>query len=162
VINQTEAVEFLHAGRIAVVGASDDQKNFGGTVLRALTDHGIEAVPVNPHHDQVGGQPCYAGLADVPGQIEGVLVMVAGPAAVEAVRQALARNVPRIWLFKGLGGPGAVSDEALALCAALDTPVIAGACPLMFLEPVKGAHRFHRALRHLNGSVGLPSRADAA
>jgi predicted CoA-binding protein len=155
VVNQEEAVEFLRSGRIAVVGASDDAKNFGGTVLRALADHGVDAVPVNPGHDEVGGRSCYATIADVPGDVDGVIVMVSGADAVQVVGQSIARKVPRVWLFKGIGGPGALSDEAVALCEDHDTAVIAGACPLMFLEPVKGAHRFHRTLRRLNGSVEM-------
>jgi predicted CoA-binding protein len=155
VINQEEAVEFLRSGRIAVVGASDDPKNFGGTILRALTDHGVEVVPVNPRYDEVGGGPCYATIGEVPGDVDGVIVMVSGAEAVKVVGQSIARHVPRVWLFKGIGGPGALSDEAVALCEARDTAVIAGACPLMFLEPVKGAHRFHRALRRINGSVQM-------
>ena len=56
-------------------------------------------------------------------------------------------GIDHIWLFKGLGGPGALSDDALAVCEDRGLDVVAGACPLMFLEPVGGFHRLHRAAR---------------
>jgi predicted CoA-binding protein len=154
VIEQRKVQEFLANGPIAVVGASDDPKNFGGTVGRALVEHGIDVVYVNPKHDVVGGEPCYATVKDIPGEVGGVLVMVGGAGALDVIRNASARGVRRIWLFKGLGGPGAASDEAVALCMKLRMDVVAGACPMMFLEPVRGGHRFHRFLRRTTGAVG--------
>jgi hypothetical protein len=61
-----------------------------------------------------------------------------------------------VWLFKG-AAPGAVSDEAVQLCRDHNIAVIPGACPLMFLEPVHGVHRVHRALRHANRSLAKAS-----
>jgi hypothetical protein len=58
-----------------------------------------------------------------------------------------------VWLFKGLGGPGAASDDAIRLARELGLDVVPGACPLMFLDPVRGAHRLHLAIRRLNGAV---------
>jgi hypothetical protein len=46
-----------------------------------------------------------------------------------------------------------MSDEAVALCDELGLDVIPGACPLMFLDPVRGAHRFHRLVRRARGAV---------
>lgn len=60
---------------------------------------------------------------------------------------------PRVWLFMGLGGPGALSDEAVQLCHDKGIDVVAGACPLMFLEFVGWSHKLHRMARHLNGSL---------
>jgi hypothetical protein len=56
-------------------------------------------------------------------------------------------------VVEGLGGRGAVSDEAVELCHRHDIAVIEGACPLMFLQPVGFAHRTHRAFRRMNRSV---------
>src|SRR4051812_93365 len=144
---------FLGSDRIAVVGASDDPKSFGSTVFQALLDHGCTVVPVNPAHDKVAAMTCYPSLEAVPTAVSAVLVMVPAAAAVSVVHDAINLGVKRIWLFKGLGGHGAVSEGALAACAEHGVDVVAGACPLMFLEPVGGFHRFHRAMRHLNHSV---------
>src|SRR4051794_28295511 len=152
-IDQRKADEFLHSGRIAVVGASDDPKNFGGSVHRALVEHGINVVSVNPTANTIGGARCYPTLEDVPGEIAGVIVMVSGERATEAIRATANRSIPRVWLFKGLGGTGSASPDAIDLAHQLELDVIPGACPLMFLEPVRGAHRVHHAVRRLNRSL---------
>jgi predicted CoA-binding protein len=92
-------------------------------------------------------------LASVPGNVDGVVVMVGPARSAEVVRACAARGVERVWLFRGLGGPGAVSDDAVRLCSDHRIDVVIGACPLMFLEPVGWVHRLHRAARHANGSL---------
>ncbi len=144
---------FLAQPRITVVGPSDGKDNFGGAIYRALKAHGHDVVAVNPKVQRVDGDPCYADLASVPGAPGGVLIMVKASEAIAVVRDCLASDVRHVWLFKGLGGPGAVSDEAITLCREAGVDVVEGACPLMFLEPVGLAHRIHRGLRRLNGSL---------
>lgn len=152
-IDPAKADAFLSSGRIAVVGASDDPKNFGRTIVSELTKHGIDAVAVHPHAEMVASVHAYPSLAVVPGVIDGVIVMVPKDAAVSVVHDCIDRGVTRVWLFKG-AGRGAVSDEAVELCKTHGISVVEGACPLMFLEPVAGIHKFHRVLRRMNGSVG--------
>jgi predicted CoA-binding protein len=152
-IEMATVKEFLAGRRFAVVGASDDDKSFGGVVYRALRDHGYDVVPVNRSSREVAGDTCYPDLASVPGELDGVVVMVNQRAALDVVRDSAARGVHRVWLFKGAGAPGAVSDEAIQLCDELGLAAVAGACPLMFLEPVGWFHRLHRGIRRLGGSL---------
>ena len=147
------AEAFLRAGRLAVVGASDDSKKFGGTIFRAMRDKGLDVVPVNPSADTVAGVTCWPDVAAVPGRLDGVVVVVNRRAALEVVRQCVDRGVPRVWLFKGIGGPGASSDEAVELCRSNGIDVVDGACPLMFLEPVGWFHRVHRSVRRARGDL---------
>ena len=155
-IDPAQATAFLSAGRIAVVGASDEPKNFGRTIVQALTDHDIDAVAVHPKSASVAGRPCYADVQSVPGAIDGVIVMVTKSAALQVVQECTERGVSRVWLFKG-AGPGAVSDDAIRFCEEHGISVVAGACPLMFLEPVRGVHKMHRALRRANRSLAKAS-----
>lgn len=152
-VDPETAREFLQSRRIAVVGASADPKAFGHTVYVALRDHGHDVVAVNPSTPVVAGDRCYPSLDAVPGDVDAVLVMVRAELASDVVRAAAALGIRRVWLFKGLGGPGAVSDEVVAEARQLDMAVVDGACPFMFLEPVRAFHRFHRAVRRLNGSL---------
>jgi predicted CoA-binding protein len=152
-IEQRDIDSFLGCRRIAVVGASDDEKNFGRTIYTELKVHGHEVVAVNPNAEVVAGDPCYPSLAEVPGAIDGVFVIVPGPVAARVVRDAAAIGVSHVWLFQGIGGPGSVTDEAKAVAAEHGMQLVAGACPLMFLEPVSWFHRMHRTMRHLNRSL---------
>lgn len=161
------ATAFLAAGRLAVVGASPERDNFGRTVLRELLDHGCDAVAVNPTAtdagiDEVEGAPCYRTPADVPGPVAGAIVMVGADRAAQVVRACADAGVPRVWLFRGLGGPGALTEDALRACELHHLEVVAGACPLMFLEPVGAVHRIHRAARRLTGAVDRCTEAHLA
>jgi predicted CoA-binding protein len=156
-IDPATTSDFLAQHRIALIGASANPKSFAATIYCALRENGYDVVAVGRGVDTFAGDACYGELADVPGDIDGAIVMVRKEAAEQAVKQCVSRGVRRVWLFKGLGGPGAVSDEAVRLCRDAGVEVIPGACPLMFLEPVRGFHRFHRALRRLNGSLDRAS-----
>jgi hypothetical protein len=104
-------------------------------------------VPVN---DRAGGaaiegEPSYPTLADVPGSVGGVVVMVPPEQAADVVRGAIERGVERIWLHAGIGSSCA-TEEAVRLCRERGVEVVDGACPLMFTEPVRGFHRLHRVV----------------
>lgn len=151
-IDMSKAQTFLASGRLAVIGASESRGNFGRTVVEALEAHGTPTVVVHPSGSPVAGAKCYRSVSETPGPLDGVIVMVPPAAASKVVAECIDAGVPRVWLFKG-AGPGAVSDEAVQLCEKSGVEVIAGACPLMFLEPVRGVHRLHRALRRANRSL---------
>lgn len=148
---------FLAQHRFALIGASNNPRSFSNTIYRELRSHGYEVVPVNPNDEVVEGDRCYPDLASVPGVVDGVMVMLPKAASADVVRACIERRVGHVWLFRGIGGAGAVSDEALDLCREHGIHVVAGACPLMFLEPVAWFHRAHRAIRHLNGSLAKAS-----
>jgi len=152
-IDQSAALRFLDLPRLAVVGASDDPRKFGNTIYRELRKRGRDAVAVNPNVSSIDGEPCYPDLGSLPEPVDGVVVMVGRDHSAEVVQSCADHGIKKVWLFKGLGGPGAVSDEALAICRDNGIGVVAGACPLMFLEPVGSVHRVHRALRRLNRSL---------
>ncbi|HVM51947.1 MAG TPA: CoA-binding protein [Acidimicrobiales bacterium] len=152
-IDARDAEAFLAHQRFAVVGASDKPDSFGRTILHELATRGKDVVAVHPGAATVDDRPCYPDLASVPGELDGVIVMVNRDKAADVVRACIDRGVPRVWLFKGVGGSGAVSDEAMALCHEHGIDVVAGACPLMFADPVGWFHRVHRGARRLNGSL---------
>ena len=151
-IDRRKVEDFLAQHRFAVVGVSDKAGNFGLTVYRELRDKGYDVVPVNPHVAAVDDATCYPDLASVPRELDGVIVMVPRDRAADVVQECADLGIPRVWLFRGVGA-GAVSDEAVALCHEHGIEVVAGACPLMFLEPVGSVHRFHRGWVRLTGRL---------
>lgn len=151
-IDPTQASKFLEEGRVAVIGASDERSNFGRTVCEALLAHGTEVVAVHPSATSSAGAPCYPTISAAPQPVDTAIVMVPASASAGVVEECIASGIKRIWLFKGFGA-GAVSAEAVEACRSSGVEVIEGACPLMFLEPVRGIHSFHRTLRRMNRSV---------
>lgn len=152
-VNEGAAREFLAQRRIAVVGVSDAKDNFGRTIYEELEKRGYDVVAVTTAGPTVLGEPAHADLREVPGTLDGVIVMVHRDRAVGVVETAVELGIPRIWLFRGVGGAGAVSDAAVAAAQRAGVTVIAGACPLMFLEPTAKVHLIHRGIRRANGSL---------
>ena len=156
-VRQAAVDEFLAGHRIAVVGVSEASDNFAHTIYRELAAHGYEPVAVHPTATTVDGDPVHRDVASVPGDLDGVIVMVSADHADEVVRQCIDRGIEQIWLFQGIGGGGAVSEAAVRSCADAGVNVVPGACPLMFLEPVGWGHRVHRSARRLRGNLVVTS-----
>jgi predicted CoA-binding protein len=134
---------FLAQRRLAVVGVGTAPNDFPTAIVKAFLEHDYDVVPVGRHVVEVEGVPAFTSLAAVPGPVDGVVVMVRADAALDVVREAVDRGVPRVWLFKG-AGRGALSPEAVEYARAHGVDVVEGACPLMFLPPVRNVHRLHR------------------
>jgi predicted CoA-binding protein len=137
--------DFMSQRRLAVVGVSHNEKKFGNVVYRQFAKEGRTVYAVNAGADEVEGTRCYHSLQELPEPVDGVVVAVKAERAADAVRDAIAAGVPRVWLQRGLG-PSSVSPEAVQLCKEHGVECIDGACVLMWDEPVRGGHRFHRVL----------------
>jgi predicted CoA-binding protein len=148
---------FLEGHRIALVGATDAEDSFARTIDRALVDHGYEVLPVNPRLADLDGRPCYPSVRDVPAPVDGAIIMVGSDHASKVVDDVAAAGVEQVWLFKGLGSQGAATPDAIEACERHGLQTVAGACPLMFLEPVGGGHRIHRAVRAWRGALERPA-----
>ena len=109
----------------------------------------------NPNADQVEGAEYYPDLAAVPAQLDGV-VAATPPAGTEAVvRQCRELGIPRIWMHRSFG-EGSVSQAAVQAGAERGMTVLAGGCPMMFVQP-DPAHRCMRWVLGVTG--GLPVSA---
>jgi predicted CoA-binding protein len=135
---------FLDQKHLAFVGVSRKSRAFPNAVYRHMREAGYVLVPVNPQAETIEGDRCYASVGDVPDPVDGVVVMVNREAALGVVRECIEHGVTRIWLHRGLGSPGAMSDEAVRLCEENAVEVVAGACPLMFVSPTRHIHWLHK------------------
>ena len=143
--------DFLAQKRIAVVGVSHNPKDFSRSLLRALRQHGYDAVPVNPKLDSADDAPCYHTLAEIAPPVDGVLAMTS-PAATDDVVQECARlHIPRVWMYRA-GGQGAVSPQAVQFCEEHGIAVVPGECPYMFLNGESWFHRLHGFVRKIRGA----------
>ncbi|MCV2488111.1 bifunctional GNAT family N-acetyltransferase/acetate--CoA ligase family protein [Geodermatophilus sp. YIM 151500] len=105
----------LTPASVAVVGASNDPGKLGNAVLRHLLDYGFAGpvYPVNPTARHVRGVPAYAGIEDIPDDVD--LAVVAVPAdevaaVVEACRRKRVRGLVVI-----SGGFGETGPEGRAV-----------------------------------------------
>ena len=128
-IDQHHAEDFLALPTIAVLGASDEPRNFGRTIVTELRARGRHVVAVHPTAATVAGEPCHPSLAAVPGPPRSVSVVAPPAAAASIVQDAIAAGVRHLWFQ-----PGAEDNEAIAAARASGIEVIAdGPCVLVAL-----------------------------
>ncbi|MFZ5814482.1 MAG: CoA-binding protein [Bacillota bacterium] len=140
-VSAAAAREFLSQRRIAVVGVSRDPRQLANLLFRALREQGCEAIPVNPRAAELEGAPAYPSVQQIPGPVDGAIVMLPPAARRAAVLDLIGAGVPRIW-FQSPTGPGVDADLA-ALAAESGARVLNGGCPFMFLEGAGWFHRLH-------------------
>ena len=144
--------DFLAQQRIAVTGVSAKRELTGNVIYRKLKGAGYQVFAVNPNASTFEGGPCYPDLRSIPGGVDGV-VIVSRPEVTEAiVQQCPEAGVPRVWMHQSLAKAGtSVSPSAVNFCHAHGISVIAGACPMMY---VQGADFGHRCMRWVLGLTG--------
>jgi uncharacterized protein len=138
---------FLASRAFAVVGVSANQKKFGNIVFRTMKDKQAEVYPVHPSLATVEGVACFNSVAALPQNVEAVVTVVPPAATRDVVAQCASRGITNVWMQ-----PGSESEEAITDGAKAGVAVVAGECILMFLEPVKSMHAFHRFVKKITGT----------
>jgi acetyltransferase len=113
---------------IAVVGASP-RPGPGARVIANLRDAGFKGgiFAVNPRYPDVLGYPCVPSIADLPEEIDCLVVAVAAETACSVLEEGQARGIPAaVVLSAGFGEGGqtdaraqrvrAVADRRMAIC----------------------------------------------
>ena len=95
---------------IAVVGASGDPSKAAHHVPAHMQGRGWRIIPVNPHADEILGEPVYRTLADVPEQIGLVDVFRPSAETPGVARQAVEVGATALWLQLGI-----MSEEARSI-----------------------------------------------
>jgi uncharacterized protein len=151
------ANDFLAQKRIAVAGVSRTPAGHGANVVyTGLRKAGYQVFAVNPLADQVEGDLCYHDLKSIPGGVDAVVVGTAPGVSADVLRECAEQGIRRVWLHRSFGG-GSVSDEAVSVGRKHGTTVIAGGCPMMFMDGADIGHRCMRWVLNLTG--GLPKDA---
>jgi predicted CoA-binding protein len=144
---------FLAGKRIAVAGVSRDAKgHVGNAIFKKLVAGGYETFPVNPNATEVEGEKCYPAIGAIPGDIDGVVIATRPAMAAAVIRQCADKGVRRVWFHRAFG-QGSVSPEAVAAAKSAGIETIESGCPMMYLEPVDGAHKFFCRLLQFFGKV---------
>lgn len=146
------AREFLASERIAVAGVSRDGRQASNAIYRKLKRTGHAVFATNPRTEKVEGDPCYPDLRSIPGGVEAVVIATRPEAALDIVRECRDLGVRRVWMHRSIG-PSSISQEGVRLCRESGIQVIAGACPMMFCEPVDVGHRCIRAVLGWTGQL---------
>jgi predicted CoA-binding protein len=140
--------DFTAQKKIAIVGASRGGKKFGNAAMTELLARGIQVLPVHPSADEIDGVKCHPNLASLRGQVDAVVVVVKPDKAVEVVREAAEAGIKQVWLQQGAQSPAAVAEAER-----LGISLVSGRCILMYMQPVRSFHAFHRGFERLIGRL---------
>lgn len=141
---------FLSGKRYAVAGVSRTRTGAANAIFRKLVASGFEVFPVNPNASEVEGVQCYSDIVSIPGDLHGVVIAAHPGAALGIVRQCAEKGVKHIWFHRSFG-QGSYAGDAAKEGRNLGMAVIENGCPMMYCEPVDGAHKVVCSLLRLFG-----------
>ena len=107
----------FHPRSIAVIGASDSPRKFGGRTYRMLVDRkeDEEIFGVNPNVSEIEGQKVYDRLQEIPNDVEFAIITVPAPAVLQAVKDCAEKKVRVVQIlasgFRETGTPEGISEE---------------------------------------------------
>lgn len=137
---------FLGLKTIAVVGVSSKSKGFGIAVYKHLKDHGYSVFGVNKNGGYANNEKLYNSLSNIGNKIEGVVTVVPPSETKIIVQEAHELGIKNIWMQQG-----SESKNAINFCKDNGINVVHNECIMMFVEPVKSIHSFHRWVNKLVG-----------
>ena len=140
--------DFVSQNNIAVVGVSRHKSKFGNYIYRELKKKDYRVFPVNPNLDFADGDKCYPDLSSVPEKLDGVIINVSPPEAVNVIKDANTVGIKRVWLQQG-----SQSDEAVKLCQRNNIDCVSNECIIMFTEPLGFMHRTHKWIWNALGKL---------
>ena len=147
-----KAKKFLAQERIAVAGVSRSGEQTGNFIYKKLRDEGYEVFAVHPQAETLEGDPSYPNMQAIPGGVHGAIIVTNPEVTSQVVQDCQAAGVPRVWMHNNTFMPSSVSDEAVAFCEKNGIEVIAGGCPMMFMD------FGHKCMRVVLGMAGrLPN-----
>jgi acetate---CoA ligase (ADP-forming) len=108
---------FLHPRTVAVIGASEASRKPNTAMTRKIKGwadaHGATFYPVHPTHETVLGEPCYATVFDVPGDLD--LAVILTGKAVDTFEEVLQRKAAFAVIFAaGFAEAGKDGEELQA------------------------------------------------
>jgi uncharacterized protein len=146
-VNQ-EIKDFVANKRIAVVGVSRYGKKFGSAIYTELKGRGYQVYGVNPAIPEIQGEKCYPNLTALQGQVDGAVICITPKAVEPVLREAAAIGLKNVWLQWGADTP-----ETAKLGRDLGLNLVTGKCILMYAEPVRSFHSFHRFFAKMFGKL---------
>ena len=146
---------FLALERIAVAGVSLTSENTANAIYQKMKKSCNTVIPVNPKGGTLDDDRCYPDLQSIPGGVDGVVIVTRPEITEKMVIDCAEANVGMVWMHQSLEffGGGSVTNGAVAFCHQNGIEVIAGACPMMFCQPVDFAHRCMAWMLNVSGHM---------
>lgn len=146
-MNNSDTIRsFISLKNIAVVGVSSSGKGFGAAVFTQLKDNGYNVYPVNINGGSFQQEKLYKNLAEINNTIDGIVTVVPPKETEKVLQDVVELGIKNVWMQQG-----SESKKAIDYCKENNLNAVYGECILMFAEPVKSIHSFHRWIWKLIG-----------
>jgi len=139
---QEQINEFFNSKCFAISGVSRDKNKFGRLVYKTFTEQGKTVLPINPSIEDFDGIKVFSSIENLPMEVDAIVIVNNRNRSQELIYQAIAKGIKNIWIQQK-------SEPVGFKVSSVDDGhnIITGECIFMWLEPVKGVHKFHRFLK---------------
>jgi uncharacterized protein len=139
---------FLEPRKMAIAGVSRDPKKFGNVVFRDLKERGFDLYPVHPQVTEMNGTAFSPSVSSLAPGISNLLILTSKKNTLGIVKEAADRGIANIWIQQMSDTP-----EAVDYAKSKGINLITGQCILMWSDPVKGFHKFHKNMKKFFGML---------
>lgn len=149
-MRKKESIEqFLAPKKIAVAGVSANTKKFGYAVFNELRQKGFEICPINPKMDEIENVKCYQSVLDIPDEYDKLFIVTPKIETDNILEQAAQKGIKHVWIQQMSG-----TENSRKIAEEKGINLIDKSCILMYAEPVKSIHKFHRTIWKIFGLLG--------
>ena len=144
----TAIKSFYASSPIAVIGVSRKNKHFSNIIYKRMKEKGYKVLPVNPFTDKVLDETCYTNLRSIPFKVESALILTSAKNTDAIVKEAVEYGIKNLWIQQQ-----SETKTAIETAEKNNINVIHHQCIMMFTEPVKGIHSFHKGIKKFLGKL---------
>jgi uncharacterized protein len=109
---------------VAVVGCSPDPERDSHRIAKLLKARGHRVIPVNPGHQTILGETCYASLRDIPEPVDMVDIFRRSEHVASIVDEAIEAGAKVVWMQLGV-----IDERAAAKAQSAGLTVVMDRCP---------------------------------
>jgi len=166
----TDWTRFYSPKSVAIVGATDDTRRFGGRLMRQIARFGYAGriLPVNPRLTELNGLKCYPGVSALPETPDHVGVVIGADKVIDVLGECHAIGVQCATVFTaGFAETGTeqgrkLQDELARFCRDTGLRVMGPNCngPVNFIDRFSMSAGYAvSSLTEPAGNVGLVSQS---
>ena len=137
--NISDIKKFIGLKTLAVAGVSGKGNEFSNIIVKDLRKKGYIIYSINPNVSELKGEKFFKNISSLTQKPDGVLIMTNRNVTLDVIKDAYDSGITNIWMQQK-----SESEEALEFCKQNGINFVSGECILMFTEPVKSVHKFHR------------------
>jgi predicted CoA-binding protein len=138
-VSLNEIQNFLAPRKMAVAGASRNPKKFGGAIFMELKEKGFDLYPINPNAEEIQGIKCYKSVDELPAGVEHLFIVTSKSETDALAEAAVKKGMKMVWIQQK-----SETMKAVKTIEEAGIPLIYKRCIMMFADPVKSFHGFHR------------------